>query len=493
MSGGQHWYAPAMRVLVVHHGRLPSPGQPASGGAIRAWHLGRGLQAAGLEVHWLARDQDQPGGFASPADLVRRAMAIAPDAVVCVQLEDAPALAVLDRPLAVDLYAPRLLEAPFEGAMAAVGPQVLRALAAGDSFLVSSARQRWTWLGVLALAGVDVRRDPTLLVPIASVEGPRRRWPRQPLLVAGGGAWPWADPSDALARVLARLDARGTGRVRWYGPAEHLPEHPRLETPGTVPWQELVHACAGATAAIDWMADNPEREVALGFRHADYLAAGLPVLTGAHTAVAELMGQAAWTGPIEPVLDAVLDDHEAGGAELRRRSKAARALGLSRSAEACAAPLAAWLAEPVPHGRATGPLVHAADLAAQAATAVARATHAEAAQARAETEAISKRAEVAELSARIQQLLGTVDRLSRAIDEVAGFKREAISVLGGRSEQAATELDAANQRISSLQADVEKKTAELHAADDMRGRLEDDLERARAELERLRSKGWLKR
>lgn len=482
-----------MRVLIVHHGRLPAPAQPTSGGAIRAWQIGLGLQAGGLEVHWLARDQDGPGGFSSPAGLVRRARRVAPDAVVCVQLEDAPALSCLDLPLAVDLYAPRLLEAPFEGALATVGPQVLCALGAGDVFLVSSERQRWTWLGVLALAGVDVRTDPTLLIPIASSKPPRHRWPRQPIFVAGGGAWPWADPRDPLTRVLDRLDAHDTGLVRWYGPAEHLAKHPRLETPGTLPWDALISAYAGATAALDWMAPNPERQVALGFRHADYLSAGLPVLTSQHGAVAHTLGDAAWAGPVQVVMDAVLADHAAGGALLKAHAKAARELAQTRSASACAAPLLQWLAEPISHAQATGPLLDAAQLAARTAAAEQRALAAESAQQRLQSEVQTKRAEVAELTGQAQQLLGTVDRLSRAVDEVAGFKREAIAVLGGRGDQAVAELDGALQRIASLQADVDKKTAELHAADDMRSRLEDDLDRARAELARLQAKGWLRR
>lgn len=479
-----------MRILIVHHGRLPATGQPATGGAIRAWHLGRGLQQAGHEVHWLARDQDVPGGFASPADLVRKTRALQPDALVAVQLEDAPALRSLDLPLAVDLYAPRLLEAPFEGSLAEAAPQVLRALGAGDVFLASSPRQRWTWLGVLALAGVDVRRDPTLLVPIACSPPPRRQRPRQPVFVGGGGAWPWADPRGALARVLAHLDARGVGTVRWYGPAEGLPEHPRLEAAGWLPWADLQAAFARATAALDWMEPNPERQVALGFRHADYLSAGLPVLTSADTAVAEALGEAAWTGEVEAVLDQVLADHEAGGEQARRRGEAARDLARRLTPEATVAPLAAWLDEPSTHHAPRGPLLDLARLADRAARAESQAEHAMQAMARAEAEAVAKRAEVAEHVARIQQLMGTVDRLSRAIDEVAGFKREAIAVLGGRSEQALGELSAANARIASLAADLEKKNAELHAADDMRARLEDDLARARAELERLGRKGW---
>ena len=180
-----------MRVLVVHHGLLPAEDRPATGGALRAWHHGRALQLAGHEVHWLHRDQDGPGGFSSPAHLAAVARSLRPDRIVAVQLEDAPALATVGVPLAVDLYAPRLLEAPFEGTLAREAVTVMRALAACDVFLVSNPRQRFTWLGVLALAGVDVRADPTLLVELVAPEGPRRRWPKEPELVAGGASWPW--------------------------------------------------------------------------------------------------------------------------------------------------------------------------------------------------------------------------------------------------------------------------------------------------------------
>lgn len=477
-----------MRILVVHHGRLPAPGQPASGGAIRAWHLGRGLSLAGHEVHWMARDQDQLGGFASPADLVRKARALQPQAVLCVQLEDAPALAVLDLPLVVDLYAPRLLEAPFEGALASAAPATLAALGAGDVFLVSSARQGWSWLGVLALAGVDVRRDPTLRVPIASAESPRRRWPALPVFVGGGGDWAWADPRPDLAQVLAILDERDAGEVRWFGPAE-LPEHPRLRRMGTVGWDELIAAYAGATAALDLMQPNPERELALGFRHADYLAAGLPVLTRPGGAVADVLGEAAWSGELPTLLEQVLADHAAGGAELRRRGKAAQKLALARSPLACIQPLLAWLAASRSHRAPKGPLLDLAALSLRAARAEAQAEHAADLMARAETEALAKRAEVAELTGRVQQLSGVVERLSRGIDEVAGFKREAITVLGLRAQGLERGSAEANAQVEALQADVQKKSAEVQDLAGQRARLEEELRLARverAELDGLR-------
>lgn len=478
-----------MRLLIVHHGRLPVPGQPASGGAIRAWHLGCGLSLAGHEVHWLARDQDQPGGFASPADLVRKARALRPQAVVCVQLEDAPALATLDVPLVVDLYAPRLLEAPFEGQLASVAPAVLAALGAGDVFLVSNERQGWSWLGVLALAGVDVRLQPTLSVPIASSDSPRRRWPTRPIFVGGGGDWAWADPRPDLARVLAVLDAQDSGEVRWYGPAQ-LPDHPRLKRMGTVGWDELVAAYAGATAALDLMVDNPERELALGFRHADYLAAGLPVLTRPGGAVALVLGEAAWTGELPGLMEEVLADHAAGGEQLRRRGQAARELARARSPQACVAPLLAWLAAPRSHRAPKGPLLDLASLSLRAARAEAQAEHATDLMARAEAEALAKRAEVAELTGRVQQLSGIVERQSRSIDEVAGFKREAIAVLGLRAQGAERGSAEATAQVEALRADVQKKSAEVEDLAHQRARLEDELRQARverAELDGLRA------
>ena len=488
-----------MRILIVHHGRLPGGDQPVTGGALRAWHHGEALRGAGHEVHYLSRAQDTPGGFSSPADLVRRAMALSPDRVIAVQPEDAPALRAVGAPLCVDLYAPRLLEAPFEGRLAEEASTTLRALAAGDVFLVSNARQRMAWLGLMALAGVDVRTDPTRLVPLVAPEGPRRRTPRSPLLVAGGAAWPWQDPRPALDAALAVLDARGEGRIVWYGGAPligeqdagwTLPEHPRLEAAGWVGRDTLLQAYAGATAALDWMCPNPERRLAFSFRHADYLGCGLPILTGPDTALTDMLGDAGWVTDLDSlpaVLGALLDDAE----DRRRRSRAARALARGPlSLESASEPLLTWVAEGTRHARAEGPLVDAAGLAARAAAAEARAEAAIAAQVAAETETARKRQEVATLTTQVQDLVATTARLARAMDEVAGFKREAIAVLGHQGEHATRSLDDANRELAILRADLSKKSAELAAMDDLRARLEHDLDNLRQELARHRTRRW---
>ena len=203
-----------MRVLLVHHGRRPAPGQPVTGGALRAEQHAVALAAAGHELHFLSREQDGPGGFRSAADLRRLARAIRPDRIVCVQGEDAPALSGLGIPLAVDLFAPRLLEAAFGAALPEAIGQVMGALDAGDVFFVSNNRQKWSWSSVLALAGFDPHEDPTRLVPIAVPQGVvHKPAPDEPLLVAGGARWPWQSPGEAFVQItkVAKQIALCTG------------------------------------------------------------------------------------------------------------------------------------------------------------------------------------------------------------------------------------------------------------------------------------------
>ncbi len=211
-----------MRVLLVFHGWLPSDDRPVSGGALRAWHHARALEAAGHEVLLITRAQDRgeggPPTFDSPAALRRYAEAARPDRILCVQPEEAPALAGLGVPLCVDLYAPRLLEAVFEDRTGAEATHTLRAIAAGDEFLFSNPRQRWFYHGLMILAGVDLRSCSGAVVPLVAPPAPRRgRRPAEPVFVMGGVSWPWQDPVRGLRRAAAHLSARGRGRIVVYG------------------------------------------------------------------------------------------------------------------------------------------------------------------------------------------------------------------------------------------------------------------------------------
>jgi hypothetical protein len=460
--------------------------------------MASGLEAAGHTVRLLARDQDETAGFSSQEDLYQKARAWGPDRIIATQIEDAPTLGAVGAPIAVDLYAPRVMEAAFDGSLRSTSVDTLRALAAGDVFLVSNPRQRWLWWGLLAMAGIDVRNDPTLLVPLIAPEGPRRRLPKNPIFVAGGGSWPWQNPVPALERILNHLDKRQAGKIVWYGgvPEGHeapwkLPTHPRLETPGWVDHNQLLKAFAGATAAIDWMQPNPERTLAFSFRHADYLGCGLPILTHDDSPLADIIGEAGWAGSdIEGILDAVLDDSD----ELRKRSRAARALARNHYSSAAAlAPLLDWVTTGHRHGHSPTDLLDLAQLAADASQAQTEAQSANAARLRAEAEVAEKRTEIAKQTTQVQTLTRSIDRLTRAMDEVAGFKREAVQLLGNQGAADRLSRDEALAENALLRADVAKKSAELVAMDELRVRLENDIENLRREIQKIQQRGVFRR
>ena len=477
-----------MRVLVVFHGWLPRDDRPASGGALRAWHHGEALRAAGHEVLYITRDQDHVDGgppvFASPRQLRSYAQAVSPDRILCVQPEEAPHLAGLGVPLAVDLYAPRLLEAAFQDGAAAEAVNTLRAIAAGDEFLFSNPRQRWFYLGLLALAGVDVRQVSGHVVPLVAPKGPRRRKPKELTLVMGGVSWPWQDPTEGLRLAVAALDELGTGKVVVYGgrPAvgdaqvvdlpARVPPSDRLVYAGAVPWPQLLKAYAGATAALDVMAPNPEREVSLAFRHADYLGCGLPLITGPHHALApdlEATG-AGWLVDGDP--SAVIASIAADPWEAIRRGKAAKALAREAfGRESCEAPVLAWVDQAQVRDHADAPLPHAADLAAALAEARGEQGRLQVLLDKAHAEVAEKRAETAEKTGQLQALISTTRRLSDAVADVAQFRAEATRVLGADRDGAREEARSLAEEVADLRADLAKKEAALKNVTRSRDRL----------------------
>ena len=180
--------------------------------------------------------------------------------------------------------------------------------------------------------------------------------------------------------------------------------------------------------------------------------------------------------------------------EVKRRSGAARELARSTfSAERAMAPLLDWVQHGKRHGHSPTDLLDLAHLAADAAAAQERAQAATVAQGRAEAEVELKRHEVAGLNKQIQALTSTVDRLSRAIDEVAGFKREAIQILGNQGAADRLSRDEAVAENALLRADIEKKSAEILAMDQLRERLENDLENLRREVRQLQQRGRFRR
>lgn len=283
--------------------------------------------------------------------------------------------------------------------------------------------------------------------------------------------------------------------------AERLGALPRVTFGDLVPYRRLLETYAGATAALDYLDPSPERELAVSFRHMDYLGCGLPILTGGGNALAGILARsgAGIVGePVEQALDLVLADPDAHA----RRSAAARELAEGRfSRETCEAPLLAWL-EDVARGRwvcrrPTGS-GRRASLLGDLAAALHRATEAEVGMAEArvrlaamEAEVVAKREENAALVLQVRQLGDSLHRLTGALAEVAGFKREAIAVLGTAEDLARREATDLGREVAIARADIAKKSAELLAMEAEQRRLENDLVHAREEIERLRRRRFL--
>ncbi len=374
----------------------------------------------------------------------------------------------------------------------------LTAMQAGDYFLFSNHRQRYFYMGLLAMAGVDLRREPGAVVPLCAPDGPPRRVRKPHRFIMGGVYWPWQDPMEALGRAREHLARRGDGLVVLYGgppvlgaestrdlPAA-LPADEHLEYRGMLPYHRLLEEYSQATAALDVMSPGPERSLAMSFRHMDYLGCGLPMITTGDHALAHTLrarGAALVDVPVEQAIDLVLDDPRANGL----RSRRARELARSKfSRQVCEAPLLRWLESPTTRERRDSPMGSMARLWTSLSDERVRIAAMEVRLRAAESEVAEKRLETVALVEQIHRLTETVSNLSGAVAEVAGFKREAIDVLDRTGQQARHQARNLGRELSIARADLAKKNAELRAMEDEKRRLENDLVNVRQELERSR-------
>lgn len=445
-------YHPAVRILVVHHGPLENGALPTTGGAIRAAQHVAALRGAGHDVATLCRAQDGAGGFTGPAHLRALARRVRPDWTLCVAPEEAPALAGI-APLVVDLYAPRLLEAAFEGQQQDEARRALLAVDVADEVLFSNPRQRHFWLGILGLAGWDLAKTPGVLVPLATTPVPAGRRPKRPRVIVGGHPWPWQDARDTLVRAVAHLGSRA--EVVSYG----LPAIEGVECLPLVSRTEWLAACAWATVALDRYAPHTERELALSFRQLDYLSAGLPLITDTWTPLADgvRVSRAGWVDePLEAALDAALGEDRGPGA---------RALAAEYAPDRAAAALLAL--RPAQRAREWS----AVRWSKQASAASLRAESDRLLREVAEAEVVRKRAEVEALFGQLRALTASVEQLSAAQADIAGFRRETVQVLGTRLAGQTEEAEALRRELAIVRADVEKKDRELETLRGERDRL----------------------
>jgi glycosyltransferase involved in cell wall biosynthesis len=306
--------------------------------------------------------------------------------------------------LVADLYNPIVVEAL--EAVADRSPRAARRVqatlvhrttalcAAADLIICASERQRDLWIGGLAMTGlIDLdayRRDPTLrslvaVVPFGLPSDPppadgggrlRAAFPQigedDRVLVWGGGLWSWLDPVTPMRAVgllehaggvggrSVHLVLMGAGRpglaATGQGPAveravaqaRRLGLDGRLVhvNPGWVPYEERGAWLADGDLGVSAHHDHLEARYAHRTRILDYVWAGLPVVTTAGDALADMveregLGRTVAPGDAEGFAAACAE--LLGEAGARARSRIA-AVAPSLSWERVAAPLVAWCA-----------------------------------------------------------------------------------------------------------------------------------------------------
>lgn len=311
-----------MKILCFTTDVPPLPGLPTSGTALRTRGLIEGLRAHGVEVvvsvpkpaldaavkmaaapkvpaltrHALKEMRHRAFDSRNQQGLVQNER---PDAILCGHW---PAMCLSRRPsqaLIIDLAGPHLLERHYQGTRdhtaAVLGK--MRALSMADYFIVSGPSQRLYFLSFLLRAQVPQpeKRIATITMPLPPELPIRARDASKefPQIVFGGIFLPWQDPSRPLAETAKVLEERQKGHLTLIGGKhpnyniqqgvyaktfEQLSESPRASVQPLLPYDEFIAGLGGYDVALDLMAWNMERQLAITIRTTSYLWAGVPVI-----------------------------------------------------------------------------------------------------------------------------------------------------------------------------------------------------------------------
>lgn len=316
------------RVLVVASDLLPFNGLPTTGAGLRAWSIGQGLLERGHEVLYsmprAAMEGRERQGENRAWELLWDAGKLhevvkkaSPDVIVACGWSTLGNLEGVSTPVVLDQHGPHLLERQFQKHLSEDinRQEKLYGLSKADFFSCAGERQRQYFLPWLKDAGYADPAAESAVVHV-SLGG---EWPAvktqspnpEPVFVYGGVFLPWQDPLLALTTLVARMDALGRGKLKIFGGKhpfipidtrefealiEKLTQSPRVEVSPMLGRDALLAEYARADAAIDLMARNPERELAVTTRTVEYLWCGLPVIYNDYAELSDFIGpaQAGW-------------------------------------------------------------------------------------------------------------------------------------------------------------------------------------------------------
>lgn len=289
----------------------PECGYPTAGGGVRAWSLGKALEAAGHKVLF-SIEKSTVEGKNLPEHLTRYAFELS-DLDDAVNRSDADVLLFeqwwplsflkrTDLPVILDIPGPLILENSFRniGDIRTNASAKLRALQKADFYLYTTPRQRYYWIPWLALAGVDPREMPFGLVPIClspdipeAQLGYRAEPDREMRFIQGGVFWAWQDSSSSLNRILRTMEEKSQGELLLIGgkhpfhdvpgqeyldPRDSLAQSERWKIQPMCPLKDLIEEYSHGGVAVDLMQPNVERELSCAVRDITYLWCGLPLV-----------------------------------------------------------------------------------------------------------------------------------------------------------------------------------------------------------------------
>jgi glycosyltransferase involved in cell wall biosynthesis len=294
------------RVLIISSDILPLPGWPTTGAGLRAWGIGQGLLTRGHDVSFsmpAAALQDRSADTATRAlawtlgtllDVIARSQA---EVVVACNWPIAANIHRCPVPLVLDQHGPHLLERQYQAAFRGFDENARAkrlALSKADYFSCAGDLQRLYFLPWLMEAGFPLDGGRICSMPVSlSPDLPEHEFADEITLVYGGVFLPWQDPRAGLQEVLAQLQRRDRGCLKFFGgkhpvyPVDtglfeelrtQLAQHPRVQVQPMVAHDELIETYRHAHVAVDLMVRNPERELAFTTRTVEYLWCGLPVL-----------------------------------------------------------------------------------------------------------------------------------------------------------------------------------------------------------------------
>jgi hypothetical protein len=241
-------------------------------------------------------------------------------------------------PVVLDQHGPHMLERHYQsvGVDEANAEEKRRALRAADYFSCAGERQLpyfRNWLRRTGWSDEECAERSFVIRFSLSPELPPRD-PNNELTFVYGGVWlPWQDPTNGLTALVEQLERRRSGSLLLFGGkhpwidissgvfsslVRRLERSDRVVHVGQLEHAELIRRYTSANVAIDLMARNPERELAVTSRTVEYLWCGLPVIYNDYSELSQLIEEydAGWTvderrsEDIRAVLDEIFESPE---------------------------------------------------------------------------------------------------------------------------------------------------------------------------------------